>query len=443
MQTRLLAFTLFLTAFIVYNSNGREIGSYDSQPTKFTAMALALHHELTLDATVERLPPLSQRPGFAIDREGHYRTAYPVFPAIVAGGLAIALSAVQVIDLRAPAASGLVATLTASLLTALAVALAFLLARRRLSSTASLALAAGLGFGTNLWAVTSRTLWQSETAVAALMGALLCLSVPAEPLRPRRLWWASLLLGLAGAARPQLAPAIGVLALSIALRRGQRVDALALLPLAVISAAVVGVNMLWFGHPLGAVPRLEALHPNVHGVTGSFGNPLAGAAGLLVSPSRGLLVFSPIVAVAAGAWPSLRDEGWRNDLRWIAAAALAQFAFYASYIVWWGGHTYGPRYAIDILPLLVPLAAAGLPWWVANRWRRSFVAAALAWSVGVAATGAFVYPHEGWNSDPSDVDRNHERLWEWRDSQIIRCWKAGPSPQNFSLFEIEIPPRPQ
>lgn len=443
MQPRFVAFTLFVTAFIVYNANGREIGSYDSQPTKFTAMALALHHELTLDRTVERMPPLGGRPGFAIDREGHYRTAYPVFPAIVAGGVAIALSAVHVIDLRAPATSGLVATLTASLLTALAVALAFLLARRRLSSTAALALAAGLGFGTNLWAVTSQTLWQSETAVAALMGALLCLSAPAGALDPRRLWWASLLLGLAGAARPQLAPAIGVLALSIAVRRGQRVDALALLPLAVISAAVVGVNMLWFGHPLGAVPRLEALHPSAHGVTGSFGNPVAGAAGLLVSPSRGLLVFSPIVAVVAGGWPSLRQAPWRDDLRWTAAAALAQFLFYASYVVWWGGHTYGPRYCIDILPLLVPLAAAGLPWCVAKRWRGILIAAALAWSVVVAATGAFVYPHDGWNSDPADVDRNHARLWEWRDSQIVRCWKAGPSPQNFSLFETENPQRPQ
>ena len=60
------------------------------------------------------------------------------------------------------------------------------------------------------------------------------------------------------------AVAVG-LALSIAVRRGRRVDALALLPLAVISAAVVGVNMLWFGHPLGAVVAFSS-------VAGRFGN---------------------------------------------------------------------------------------------------------------------------------------------------------------------------
>jgi hypothetical protein len=62
-------------------------------------------------------------------------------------------------------------------------------------------------------------------------------------------------------------------------------------------------------------------------------------------------------------------------------------------------------------------------------------AAALAWSIAVAATGAFVYPHDRWNTDPVSVDRHHERLWDWSDPQIVRCWKAGPSPVNFTLFE--------
>ena len=44
---------------------------------------------------------------------------------------------------------------------------------------------------------------------------------------------------------------------------------------------------------------LEALHPDVHAVTGSLSSePWRGAAGLLISPSRGLLVYSPIVIYA-------------------------------------------------------------------------------------------------------------------------------------------------
>jgi hypothetical protein len=71
------------------------------------------------------------------------------------------------------------------------------------------------------------------------------------------------------------------------------------------------------------------------------------------------------------------------------------------------------------------------------RWKVAAVIA-LAWSVAAAAIGAFAYPHEQWNTSPADVDRHHQRLWEWRDPQILRCWQAGPSPQNFSLFDRSL-----
>jgi hypothetical protein len=66
---------------------------------------------------------------------------------------------------------------------------------------------------------------------------------------------------------------------------------------------------------------------------------------------------------------------------------------------------------------------------------RAAACATLAWSMAIAATGAFVYPHDAWNSDPDDVDTHHERLWALWDAQIQRCWKAGLSPQNFALFD--------
>ena len=63
---------------------------------------------------------------------------------------------------------------------------------------------------------------------------------------------------------------------------------------------------------------------------------------------------------------------------------------------------------------------------------------ALAWSIVTAATGAFCYPNEQWNTDPVNLDQAHERLWEVRDSQIPRCWSRGLAPQNFVLFDREI-----
>ena len=192
---------------------------------------------------------------------------------------------------------------------------------------------------------------------------------------------------------------------------------------------------LWFGHPLGPIALLEESNRRVHDTAASFHIGLDGFAGLLISPSRGILIFSPVVlAVLTGTWATLRNS-WRGALRWCALAALAQYCLFATYSVWWGGHTYGPRYLLDVLPLMVPIAAAGIGQHEFRPIAKAVAAAALSWSIAVNATGAFCYPYEQWNTDPNDVDRDHARLWSWSDSQIARCWHRGPSPQNFVLFD--------
>jgi hypothetical protein len=434
----LRAAAIFVAVFIVYNANGREISSWDSQGAKFAAVEFGRYHTFILDSVVLRTPQLMSRPSVAIDRDGHYRSTYPMLPMALAGSLAFILRHLRLIDLSAPLAGSLVAKLTASLLTALAVSLAFLIARRRVPDRQAAVIALGFGLGTNLWATASQTLWQTETAVAALSGAVLCLAVPAAAVTSAGLWSGALLLGFAGAARPQLAPAIAVLVAWLASRRRRAGDLAALIPLLTIAGGVMALNIRWFGHVLGAIPAFEALHPAVHAVAGTWGNPIVGAAGLVASPSRGLLVFSPVVLVVLAALPAIRRERWHGELWWLGLAALVQFAFYATYSVWWGGHTYGPRYMLDILPLLVPLAAAGLPWVLQRRWRRALGLAALLWSVTLAGTGAFVYPHDQWNIVPDNVDQNHDRLWDLRDPQFVRCWTSGWNPSNFMLFSESV-----
>src|SRR4029079_15630130 len=172
----------------------------------------------------------------------------------------------------------------------------------------------------------------------------------------------------------------------------------------VAAAALAPVANYWtgFGNPLGAVALMKDTNSSVHSTSGWISFGVTGFAGLLLSPSRGLLVFSPIVAVAIAGFADALRAPWTSPLRWCAAAALAQFMVYGVYSVWWAGHTYGPRYLLDVLPLLVPLAAAAMTRARFGAARAAVAAAALAWSIAPAATGAFCYPHEQWNSDPVD-----------------------------------------
>lgn len=419
---------------VVYNANGREIGSVDSQPTKFAARELLLRRTFKLNHVVGAAPQLAERPAFALAADGSYRSAYSPVPAIMAAGLVWPLSKAGVIDLRAPLAPNLIAALAASLLTALAVAVAFLTARQRVHRRTALLIALALGAGTGYWDTISQTLWQHETAVFGLALAVYGFARPADRLRLRDGLLVGIGLALAGMSRPQLAPAIASVLAGTGARGGFRTAGIPVLIVATAACTAVMVNVSWFGTAAGGHQLLAAHQAAIHQVDSTFRLGYEGLLGLLISPSRGLLVFSPVVCVALLALPDVARTGWREPLRWCALAAAAQYLFYSSYSVWWGGHTYGPRYMLDVLPFLVPLAAAASIRLPRHRLAAGLLAGALSWSVLCAATGAFCYPHERWNTDPVDVDRHHARLWNWSDSQVIRCWRRGVSPQNFSLF---------
>lgn len=428
-----IAAVLAMTLFLVYNANGREIGSYDSQPNKFAARELLVRHTLALSHVVGAVPELTDRPAFVMDVSGRYRSAYSPLPAVLAAAIMWPLAKTGVANPRAPLAPNLIAAVASSLLTAVAVALAYLTARTRTSRTRSMLLAIGLGLGTGFWSAVSQTLWTHETAVLGMAIAVLSFAPPVEGLNARRAIGIGAGLALAGAARPQLAPMIAVL-LAGAFWCSRAAGLLAGGLVAAAGAASCALNMHWFGHAFGPVSMMVDLNRAVHGTASTFHLGVDGFAGLLVSPSRGLLIFSPVVLIGAVGLRAAVVEGWRSPLRWCALAAVAQYVLYSTYAVWWAGHTYGPRYLLDVLPTLVPLAATALARDGLRAPLKLTAAALLAWSIVVAGTGAFVYPHDEWNVDPNDVDRNHARLWSWSDTQIARCWRRGPSPQNFSLF---------
>ena len=441
----LIAVALGMAIFAIYNANGREIDVGDSVPSRLAAREFVLRNTFALDYAVKERPEYEGWSAFVKGRDGHYRSAYSFAPAVEAAMIGALLNGTGAIDMGAPRAASLVAKLAASLLTALACAFAFLTARRRTTTWQAILIAVGLGLGTGLWPTVSQTLWQHETAIFGLMAAVWLLE--RQPDQPPPLWALGLALGLAGMARAQITPAIAVLAVAAVWRTRSWRSVVGLWPLAACALGTAALGVLWFGHPLG--PRLAMLSdmPQTHMVPGTISRePWVGALGLLVSPNRGILIFSPVVLVAfAGVFRIGRAGTGRSALRWYGAAALAQYLTYSAFSVWWAGYTYGPRYMLDLLPMLVPLAAVGLSWLAARRAWRWVLTALLAWSIAVSAIGAFCYSAGVWNpgiEDPDDVDLKHERLWDWHDLEIVTAVKSGWHGDNFQLFDRTALRRP-
>ncbi len=105
--------------------------------------------------------------------------------------------------------------------------------------------------------------------------------------------------------------------------------------------------------------------------------------GLLVSPSRGLFFFAPVLLLSAVGLVALaRRPERRSGALLLSLGAGIPIVTFAGYENWHGGSSFGPRYLIPVLPFLAALASA-LPLPESPRGR----AAALAGIAGLSLAG--------------------------------------------------------
>jgi hypothetical protein len=149
-------------------------------------------------------------------------------------------------------------------------------------------------------------------------------------------------------------------------------------------------------------------------------------AGNLISPSRGLFIYTPVFLLAI--WSMLRRE-WRTPLApWLAALALAQWLTVSAYIDnWWAGHSYGPRFFTDVTPVFVVFLIPYLQNWEAcsRAFRAAFLALVLL-GCAIHLRGGWSGAVYRWNVDPANVDQHPERNWDWRDPPFLRVHFKEP-----------------
>ncbi|MEW6337235.1 MAG: hypothetical protein AB1625_07515, partial [Acidobacteriota bacterium] len=166
------------------------------------------------------------------------------------------------------------------------------------------------------------------------------------------------------------------------------------------------------------------------GVFGVSWPTLSGLAGLVLSPSRGALVWMPLLAALA--WSLGRRDAPsenRSRARVGAAAAFAMILAMSGYPNWHGGWFAGPRYLLPVLPLALLAAASGTDRLLRGAAGRVAVAVAGLWGAAMLwpLLASFPFP-------PEDVPLPAATLaWPLLEAGFAAPSWLGPAASRFVL----------
>lgn len=186
-------------------------------------------------------------------------------------------------------------------------------------------------------------------------------------------------------------------------------------------------NYIQFGNPLslGQNSMFNVLsEPLAKTASSQKGMPLIGGLlGLLATPGRGVIWYSPCVILGLVGFRYARKS------KFLEALVIIVFSFHFLVInsgSWWmGGWAWGPRYLLPIFPLLLSLAAL-----LTKRWRLTLITLATIGFLINAPNLVSFYKRYYVNAFEQQIEVN--------SPQIIWSFEYAPFRQGWSLASEQI-----
>jgi len=403
-RTKLIAsLFLFIVPFSVYVYGFRYVGSGDTVASELLAVTLVREGDFDFNEFFDEGDEMSY--SFTYSR-GRIVNLYTVIPGMMNVPVFFAANTAG-IDLEANLLK--LNKISLSLWAALSVVLMFyILLGIGLRPRRSFLLALVFAFGTLVWSVAARGTWQHGPSIFFLCCALLLM----QSEKKKVFIWAGFFLSLMCVNRPANAFIVLPIFLYVLVHRRDRIFPF------ILTALLPVAFMIWYSLEYwGSILSLG------QGQSGKFtGNPTLAIPGMLLSPARGLLIFSPVFIFSI--IYMIRDVFVKNGkifYRYLVGGFAITLICYSFWERWSGGHCFGYRYLSEFIPILIIFLAESWKKYVQpRRWTRVLFVFLFAVSVYFNFLGAFMYP-SGFDIEPNNTDFHPERLWHVHDTELTRC----------------------
>lgn len=430
----------FLTLFLFFPV--KPLASYDNIPHSLLPLSIIREGNMDLnefqEADGKRSDPENSYMYYYLEitQRDHVVSAYPIGTALVATPFYLVYSwlfpsILETTSFFTPQIYQ-VAYLTATLLTALTACVMYVLLREK-TKHRWLPVAGTLLFifGTEVISVSSRFLWQHTTALlfislALLMhhrkqlGGLVFFSIAAATCRlPSVVITAPLLIQLYWT---EYMPKQKFLFFSAVSKKLARTDYAYFAASVLIVLVLTAYSLTYFG-------TLSLIPPH-YGGSRFTGHIIPALLGLLLSPSRGLFVFSPFFLFSAWYLFRLRKTYWAHSL-----GVVLYLLLNAKWDMWWGGTSHGYRMLIETIPTFILFFVL----FTREYWERLeksilgiVVLFTVVFSIFVQSIWGAHYGDCDFNNFPVNInDMNDEQLTRkfWSlNSEFVYCWRKMSEP---------------
>lgn len=411
-----------LLSYTVYRAQVTYVQG-DSALSMILGQAILEHGQIKLDPYEDKLRQhyfldMPMQDGPPVDhhgiqkRDGHLYSFFPIGNTvfampIIAGGYVAELDFFDTAGRRLQSLAAAATCLCLFLLM-------YQFARRYFSANLSLAVAVLAFLGSSLSSTLGTALWSHNFGVLFAMAVLYLVVKSYEDATPLAAMLIGALLFGAYLSRPTF-----LLLTPITLAVMVTMDRQAALRAAVVFCCLallfVAFSYLEYGQLLPDYYYPQRL-ANPEYWTAFYGN--------LISPARGLLVYSPVLVFMLLTMPtlvsSLRGHGvLLLFFLWPAIHLLV----ISNFAHWWAGFSYGPRFMVDVMPVFYLL----LLWYLKQHLQRQqgkrirtialislgLLSVAMHGYQGMYNTAVF-----DWNLKPN-IDQHPELLFDWRYPQFL------------------------